>query len=198
MKGPSLQMSPQTLSETKTRKHLQNQRLLERRLYHFCCQKKYSQHNQSSTLQHLHFRTANQPLAKSANSLISNPSRPKTSSVATSSSVFYKTIGPSSLPNTPRQAKVSENPGSLVDEVSKVRLQSHAGRSVVALYGKNDERPQRAITSTRSSLGCLVASRDVRHYCDLAVSAISSLWKYFAGIESCWGGHMRICLYYIG
>lgn len=130
--------------------------LRERLHYRYYYQRKSSQQNPSFTLRYLHSQTANSPSAKSEKSSISNQSRPKTSSAATSTFASYKTTGPTSLPNLPRPAKPSENTCSLVERVTRVRCKSHAGSPVVALYEKNDGRHTQALvvdTSTPSDPG---------------------------------------------
>lgn len=144
---------------TRIETHLQKQSFPGRLHCHYCFQRKYSQQTQPPTLQYLHSRTANSPAVKSANSSISNQSRPKTSSVATSMSVSYKTIDPSSLPNLPMPAKLSENPGSLADGVRKTRLESRAGNPVADLYETNNKICTvglNAITSTLSKHSCSI------------------------------------------
>ena len=107
--------------------------------YRYCFPRRSSQRNQSSALQNFHSRVASSPRAKSENSFISNQSRPKTSSGGMSTSVSYKTPGPSSLPSLPRRAKPSENPGSPVEGASKAKLESSGESLLVVLYERNDE-----------------------------------------------------------
>ena len=143
-KNPSLWVNSHKVTIATAKSRRQSRYLLEGLRYRYCFQRKSLQRNPSSTLQNLQPREASSLSAKTAKCLISNKSRPKTSSADILRFVSYRIMGLASLPNLPRLAKPSENLGSVVD---KSRVGSRAGD----LYEEDDDCRILVLTATMST-----------------------------------------------